>query len=196
MKFSFAKFESQKMARAMGKDLPISSKVSIEICNLLRNKKLDKAKALLERVIAQKEAVPYKRFNMDIGHKKSTGPGRYPIKAATHILSTLKSAENNASFAGLGSDLIIRHLSAQRAAAPWHYGRARRRKMKRTHIEVVLEEKTQSKKAKPVESKKAEAKAKEVKPKVNKEAPKAEKPKDKVQDKKVETKKDEKGAKQ
>lgn len=47
-------------------------------------------------VINQKKAVPYKRFNKDVGHKKGIGPGRYPIKASGVILSLVKLAESNA----------------------------------------------------------------------------------------------------
>ena len=37
-------------------------------------------------------------------------------------------------------------MAAHKASAPWHYGRQRRRKMKRTHIEIVIGEKETKKK--------------------------------------------------
>ena len=44
-------------AIANGASLKISTKQSIEICRLLRNKTTEKAKKLLERVIEKKKAV-------------------------------------------------------------------------------------------------------------------------------------------
>ena len=48
----------------------ISAKASVEICNMIRNKPIETAKKILERVIEKKQAVPYKRFNMEIPHRK------------------------------------------------------------------------------------------------------------------------------
>ena len=54
----------------------------------------------------------------------------------------LKSAEANAQYKGLNSaNLFIKHVSAQKGPTTHHYGRHRGRKAKRTHIEIVLEEK-------------------------------------------------------
>ena len=73
--------------------------------------------------------------------KKKKGPGKYPVKAAGIIKKLLESVESNAQFKGLNtSNLIIKHIKADFASRPWHFGRQRRRKMKRTNIEVVVEE--------------------------------------------------------
>lgn len=141
MKIGFTP-NNENMAKSLGVSLPISTRQSIEICRSLRGKKLDKAKAFLESVIEKKKAVPYARFNKDTGHKKGIGPGRYPIKACTHILKIIKSCEANAQFKGLNvNSLYLVHISAQPGAKQWHYGRQTRRKAKRTHIECVVEEK-------------------------------------------------------
>ena len=191
-------------AKAVGINLPISTKVSVEICNMIRGMNVQTAKDLLNEVIKQKRPVPYKRFNGDVGHKKGKiAAGRYPIKACTEIVKLIESAETNAQFKGLNTgSLVLRHISAQRAAGAWHYGRWRRRQMKRTHLEIIVEEsadkkeiKSKSKKA-AKEEKKEESKGQaESKPKKETKAEKKEdsqtEPKSKKSDK-PEKKKEEK----
>jgi large subunit ribosomal protein L22 len=142
MKFEYSFKElKENMARANGRDLPISTKKAVEICNALRGKSVEKAKQYLERVTELKQAVPMKRFNRDTGHKAGMAAGRYPIKTAEDILMVIKSAESNAQNKGLSTkDMIILHLCAHTASKPWHYGRKKRQKMKRTNLEVVLVE--------------------------------------------------------
>lgn len=127
---------------AVGRSLPVSTKQCIEICNFIRKKPLQRAKSLLNDVIDMKIAVPFKRFTA-VGHRKGkVGPGRYPIKATKEILTILESVEANAQFKGLSTaNLIIIHIAANRASIPWRHGRHRGRKTKRTHVEVVVEEK-------------------------------------------------------
>jgi large subunit ribosomal protein L22 len=132
------------MAKAYGRDLSISTKNSVEICREIRGKPLDKAKRFIEMVISKKSAVPMKRYLSEAGHKRGIGPGRYPIKTAKEILKIIKSAESNAQNKGLSTkDLFIVHICAHLASRPLHFGRKRRIKMKRTHIEVVLAERKQ-----------------------------------------------------
>lgn len=127
------------MAKAVGRDLGISTKASVAICARLRRRNLAQAKALLERVIEQREAIPFPRAPNGPGHKPGMGPGRFPVKAASQILGILKAAEANARSKGLG-DLRVAHICAHRGPKRWHFGRLRRRAMKRTHVEVVLQE--------------------------------------------------------
>ena len=140
--YSTQNYEKDKMARAVGRDLPISTKQSIEICSTLRKMVLQKAKALLSRVITKDSAIKYRRFNDDLGHKPGIGPGAYPVKASSEILSLLESVEYNAQVKGLSSgNLVISHICAHKASRPMHGGRKRSRITKRTHIEIVVEEK-------------------------------------------------------
>ncbi|MBR9703763.1 50S ribosomal protein L22 [Candidatus Woesearchaeota archaeon] len=128
-------------ARAVHIDAPISTKVAIEISNYLRGRSTVKAKAILERVLAYKEAIPYKRFTDGVGHKPGLiAAGRYPQKAAEVFLKLITLAETNAHNKGLAEELMISHLLGHKASAQWHFGRQRRRKMKRTHVEIVLKE--------------------------------------------------------
>ena len=131
----------KNFARAIGRDLPISIKTSINVCNFIRGISVERAKKILDNAISKKQAIPYRRFTMDLGHKRNIGPGRYPVKACTHILEIIKSAEANAKNIGLSTKgMVIEKLIANRAARPFRYGRKRRIKMKRTHIEVVVSE--------------------------------------------------------
>ena len=136
------------MARAMGVALPISFKQSVEICNFIKNRKVGMAKKMLQEVVEKKRAVPFKRFDFDLGHKKKIGPGRYPESASREFIRLIDSAEANAQFKGLNtSNLVISHVCAHKASKAWHYGRKSRRKMKRTNVEIYVEEKKAETKA-------------------------------------------------
>lgn len=129
------------MARAMGRALPISFKQSVEVCNFIRGKGVNEAKSILKKVSEKKMIVPFKRFNRDLGHKKKIGPGRFPVKTSKELLKLLEAVEANAQFKGLNtSNLTIMHICAHKASKVWHFGRKRRRQMKRTNVEVIVEE--------------------------------------------------------
>ncbi len=143
------------MVKAVGLSLPISVKHSVEICNHLRKKNLQEAKEWLTKVAEGKTAVPYKRFNRELSHKRKIGPGRFPIKTTEEILKVVKQVEANAQFQGISTaNLYIYHINAQKASRPMHFGRQRGQKTKRTHIEIVVKE---------GEKKKATEKTKKVK---------------------------------
>lgn len=141
-------------ARAMATNLPISTKHSIEICNFMRHKPLEKAKKILNKVIEQKEPIPFKRFKHNVGHRKGNiAAGRYPLKASKHVLKLLNQVETNAQDKGLNpNNLVIKHIKADHGSTMWHRGRQSRQKMKRTNLEVITEE--VSKETKPKEEKK------------------------------------------
>jgi len=184
----------ENYATVNGKDLSISTKHSIEICNYIRGRNLLKSKAFLEDVLAMKKAVPFTRFNHDVGHKPGKmGPGRYPQKASKIILGLLESLEVNAQNKGLDTAaLYIKEAVPNKGANVMRYGRQRRREMKLTHIYLLAEEavkkkteKKEVKKEEPKQEKKEEPK-KEI-PK--KEEVKEEKPKTKTKETKTEVKK-------
>ena len=141
--YTFKNYNKEHMARTIGVALPISFKQSVEICRFIKDKNVAEAKKTLENVVAQKMAVPFKRYNFDLSHKRKIGPGRYPEKASKEISRLLDDVESNAQFKGLNtSNLVIAHISAHLAGKAWHYGRKSRRRMKRTNIEICVEEKT------------------------------------------------------
>ncbi len=142
LKYAFKTYNKELMARAVGRDISISKKQSVEICKLIRHRSTAKAKRILEDAVAMRVAIPFTRFNWNVGHRSGIGPARYAVKAAGEILTLLKSAEANAQVKGLNTgNLHIVHINAQKASTPFHYGRQRGTKMKRTHIEIVLQEK-------------------------------------------------------
>jgi len=158
---------SEHMAKATGKSLSISTKHSIEVCNYLRNKLVDDAKVILKDAIEGKKAIPFKRFCNGAGHKTGIASGKFPVNACKEILRLLEAIEANAQYKGLNtSSLKITTIKANQAARPWHYGRMTRRKMKRTHIDIIVEE--------TVKKDKKDVKKKTHKKKTTKEVKKSE----------------------
>ncbi len=167
MPYKYASKATEKSARAVGLNLPISTKYSVEISRMIRGKSVAKAIVILEKVSTMERAVPMLRFHNEVPHKKGMSAGKYPWKAAKYILAILKSAESNASDKGLLSDgLIVKSIVPQGASDPMHYGRKGRRRMKRTHIEIVVEESivAKEKKSKAAPEVKVEKKTEEKKP--------------------------------
>ena len=167
--YSFNDYNKENMARAVGRSLPISPKQSIEICNFIRNKNVNYAKNVLSNVIKEKQIIPFRRFNSDVGHKKQFAAGRYPKKASKEILDLINVVEANAQFKGLNtSNLIITHINSNKAATVMRSGRKRSRKAKRTNVEIVVQEKAIEKKAEvKKEIKKVKSDDKSTKPQEN-----------------------------
>ncbi|RJQ17554.1 50S ribosomal protein L22 [Candidatus Woesearchaeota archaeon] len=143
----------QITAKVSGRDLSISRKTGIEICNHLRNRTTKQAKSILEDAIALKRPIPHKRFTNGLGHKRGNlTSGRYSIKACTELLNMIKSAESNAQDKGLNINALkIVHFATQKASTPFHHGRQTRRKTKRSHVDLVVAE--MSKDDKKIEAK-------------------------------------------
>ncbi len=138
--------DPETTARAIGRELSISPKHAIVICRHLKGWPLERAKGFLEDVIAKKAAVPDTRYGSS-GHRRGkVGPGRFPEKAARHILKVLEGAEANAEYKGLVvDDMVIVHMAAHRGRA-WEgrFPRARGRATPKIHetvnVEVILKE--------------------------------------------------------
>lgn len=171
--YKYSATVNEHRARAVGLLMPISTKQSIEICSLIRRKNLQKAKKILNEAKDMKKPIPYTRFTEGAGHKHGIGPGKYPVKACREILNLVNLVEANAQHKGLDtSSLEIIHICAKKGPKSWHYGRQSRIAMKRTHVEIVVEEKevkrketkkepVKKEKSKPI--KKQEEKPKEIK---------------------------------
>jgi len=133
-------------ARARSKDQHISPKFAREVAGMVRGMKVETAVERLEEVIAMERAVPLKRFNKRVSHKKGTGPGRYPVKASKAILATIQSAVSNAEYKGLdASNMAITTITVARGVTvPGHMpraqGRATQWNQETANIEVILEE--------------------------------------------------------
>lgn len=132
----------ENMARALARDVEISTKVAIETANFLRGKTTEKAIEYLDRVLAMEQAIPFKRFTDGVGHRKGAGigAGRFPQKASMEFKKLIESAEANAQAKGLSTELKIVGLTVNKGSNQFHSGRLSRRKYKRTHLEIVVEE--------------------------------------------------------
>ena len=140
--YSLKGYNKENMARAFAIAVPISFKQSVEICRFIKNKNVNDAKKNLYDVIGKKLAVPFIRYNWDLGHKKGVGPARYPEKASKEFIKLIENVEANAQFKGLNtSNLVITYVSAHKSSKTQHFGRKMRRRMKRTNVEIVVEEK-------------------------------------------------------
>lgn len=125
-----------KLAKATAV-VPVSLKASVEICSFIRSDSLDKAISKLDRIAAGIMPVPYRKYS--VPHKTGIGPGRFPIKAASAMQKLLLEVKKNAAYTGLGDNLVISKLLANKPAKAMHSGR-RRRRMKQARIEVVVRE--------------------------------------------------------
>jgi len=140
------KADPDTSAKAIGKEMPVSPKLSREICGMIRGMKVETAIKVLEEVIDLKRPVPLKRFNKRVSHKPGVGPGRYPQKAARAVLEVVKSASSNAEYKGLDtSGMVISTVSTSLGRTiPGHmpraHGRATQWDQQTVNIEVILEE--------------------------------------------------------
>lgn len=152
--YTYQNWKPETMARVYGRDIPISTKQSVEICKFIKGKSIERAKKELHDVLSHKMAVPFTRFNWNIGHKPGIGPGAYPENASAAILTLLESVEANAVNKNLDAgSLVIVHAAAQFASRPWRYGRQMRRKAKRSHVEIVVAVSAKQEKAEKKEAK-------------------------------------------
>ncbi len=132
-----------------GKGIPISTKMSVEICRIIKNKPISKARRILQDVVDMKRPLEFTRFNADLSHKPGMASGRYPINASKEFLRLLNSVQSNAENKGLNvNNLFVTHAKADKAEARWHSGRSGRTKMKNTHVELIVEERTNVKEGK------------------------------------------------
>jgi len=137
--------DPEKTARSIGKEMPISPKAAMEVCRAIRGLPVDKAKKLLEGVIKATIAVPYKRYLYQITHQKGgVGPGRFPKKAAKHILYVVTDAENNAEYKGLATENLDVMTAAAHRGRIWHqrmpraHGRWTQKDRNTVNIEIIL----------------------------------------------------------
>ncbi len=139
----------EKTVKASGREVRVSHKHAREVCKTIKGMMLTQAKKYLRDVIAKKKPVLFKRFKKKAGHRRGLEKaytGKYPIKAAKHILKVLEGAEANAENKGLDSDrLRIIHASAYpgmkvKRFMPRAHGRATPKFQILSHIEIALEE--------------------------------------------------------
>ena len=145
--FSFP-YNPEIHAAARGTGLDISPKAAREVCKAIKGMDLEKAKDYLERVIKMNQAVPFKRHDGKVGHRRGKGmsTGRYPVKTAGAILKVIESAGNNGEAIHIDiENWRILHIATSRGVSvesrfPRARGRATPKMRESANVEVVLEE--------------------------------------------------------
>ena len=145
--FSFP-YDPEIHAAARGTGLNISPKAAREVCKALKGMDLEKAKNYLGRVIEMNQAVPFKRHDGKVGHRRGKGmsTGRYPVKTAAAILKVIESAGNNGEAIHIDiENWRILHFATSRGTSfesrfPRARGRATPKMRESANVEVVLEE--------------------------------------------------------
>lgn len=137
------------VARGKANELPISPKHAMEIASFLKSKRTNEAISYLEQVIDQKKAIPFRRFNRKVAHKRGLpgwDAGRYPKKASHAYIRLIQSVVKNAEYIGLDTEnLEIVHVSANRGRGlrgifPRAMGRATPKRRETVNIEIVVRE--------------------------------------------------------
>jgi large subunit ribosomal protein L22 len=144
------KISGDNIAKAKANELNMSPKHSIEIATFIRHQRVNDAIAYLNEVVSLKKAIPFRRFNRNVAHKRGLpgnwDAGRYPVKASKAYIRVLESVKKNAEYIGLDADnLEIIHVSANRGRAqksffPRAMGRATPKVRETVNIEVVVRE--------------------------------------------------------
>ena len=150
--YSVSGLDKDKTAIASGRDLKVSHKNTREVTNVIKGMKLERAKEFLEGVIMMKQAVPFKRHNKKVGHRRGLAgqfkwpSGRFPEKSARHVYEVLSNAESNAEYKGLDTERcrIIHSATMQGRKIKRYIERAHGRSTPffdtLVHIEIVLYE--------------------------------------------------------
>jgi len=144
------KIKGDTIARAKANELNMSPKHSIEIATFIRHQRVNDAIAYLNEVVALKKAIPFRRFNRNVAHKRGLpgnwDAGRYPVKASKAYIRLLESAKKNAEYIGLDAEnLEIIHALANRGRAqkaffPRAMGRATPKVRESVNLEIVVRE--------------------------------------------------------
>jgi ribosomal protein L22 len=137
-------------ALVYGKDLTLSTKHCVAICDFIRGKKIDTAISLLGEVLQMKRAVPMKG---EIPHRKGRiMSGRYPLKACKQFVKLLQQLAANATVNEIEIEKWGIECKANKAARP--YKRFGNKRFKRTHVTLKLNTKPGKKKKKKSRKKK------------------------------------------
>ncbi len=115
---------------------PISTKHSIAITYFIKKKPILKAIEDLEDVLRMKKAIPMKG---EIPHRKGMGPGRYAKNASTYFVKMLRSLAANANANDMENPIITSAIANIGVRPQGRFGRVRK---KRTHIEIIAQEKS------------------------------------------------------
>jgi large subunit ribosomal protein L22 len=147
-KYAFQNYDRTRHVRASLREKTISHKHAREIAVKIKGMSIEKARDYLQDVIRLKRAVPFRRYNNEVGHKSDTGvmSGRYPQKAANEFVKLIDNLESNAEYRGMDLDrLKIINATVHKGRkiqrfTPRAMGRASPKVDILTHVELVAQE--------------------------------------------------------
>lgn len=147
----FLSFLSYLVAKSRGTNLRVHYKNAVEVACAIRGMDLTRAKAYLNNVLQQKEAIPYTHFTGGRGRhaqaKSMKTPGSlagWPKNSVKAILNLLENAEANATTKSLDtSNLIVNHSQVNMAPKGRRrtyraHGRINPYMRVPAHIEIIL----------------------------------------------------------
>jgi large subunit ribosomal protein L22 len=144
------KIKGDTIARGKANELSMSPKHSIEIAGFIRHQRVNDAIAYLNEVVALKKAIPFRRFNRNVAHKRGLpgnwDAGRFPVKASKAYIRLLESVKKNAEYVGLDAEnleIIVATANrgrAQKAFFPRAMGRATPKVRETVNLEIVVRE--------------------------------------------------------
>jgi large subunit ribosomal protein L22 len=146
--YAFQNYDKTRHVRAALREKTISHKHAREIAVAIKGMSIESARSYLQSVVNQERAVPFRRYNNEVGHKSDTGvmAGRYPRKAATEFVKLLDNLESNAEYRGMDLDrLKIINATVHKGRKierfiPRAQGRATPKIDILTHVELVAQE--------------------------------------------------------
>ena len=146
--YSFQNYDKTRHVRAALREKTISHKHAREIAVAIKGLSIESARDYLQSVITLKRAIPFRRYNNEVGHKSDTGvmAGRYPTKAASEFVRLLDNLESNAEYRGMDLDrLKIINATVHKGRkierfTPRAQGRATPKIDILTHVELVAQE--------------------------------------------------------
>ena len=144
-RYAYQYYDPKTDVRAAIRENTISHKHAREIGRTISGMSLERAQDYLNEVVNKTRAVPFRRYNNQVGHRSDPGvmAGRYPVKAAGEILRLLANLESNAEFKGMDIDrIVLQNVTVHKGGItkrfmPRAMGRATPRNDARTHVEVV-----------------------------------------------------------
>ena len=141
--------DPENTAKAMLRERRMSNKHSKEIARELKGKTASEAVDYLEAVVEGDQAVPFRKHNGGVGHRKNIDgwdAGRFPNKASKEFLKLLENAIANADHQGFeGESMRIAHVAAHKVGEaqgrkPRAMGRATAWNTPEVDVELILEE--------------------------------------------------------
>ena len=140
LKYSY-QGKSEDIVKALGRDINISTREAYEIANAIRGLKINKAESLLQDVLEKKRAIPYRRYNRGVGHRRGLGSGRYPANSSSAFLELLNELKANAEYKGMNKEnLILIHVATHSGGVSKGYYKGMPHNTPITHIELVAKE--------------------------------------------------------